>query len=225
MQPEFRLSGRILVIVLPILIGFASCKHEAEVPPIVPGVNDSICFETEVLPIFQSNCAMSGCHDGSEEFSLGSYNDIRRKVEPGKANKSEIYKAITALQWTEGFMPPSPAQPLTNAQITAIQLWILEGAKNTSCEDQGCDSVNVTFSGTIFPIVELNCKGCHSGASPSAGLSLNNYAQIKEAVNNKQLSDHINQVNGYSLMPPSGMLSVCNLAQFNKWITYGTPNN
>ncbi len=225
MKPPFFFSCRISIIFLSLITVLASCKHEADVPPIIPGTNDSICFETEVLPIFQSNCAMSGCHDGSREFALNNYADIRKKVEPGKANKSDIYKAITRVQWMEGFMPPSPAQPLSNAQITTIQLWILEGAHHTVCSDADCDSVNVTFSGTIQPVIELYCKGCHSGSAPSAGLSLTTYAQIKEAVDNRQLANHINQAGGYSVMPPSGQLSKCKLAQFNKWISYGTPNN
>ncbi|MBK7173499.1 MAG: hypothetical protein IPH84_09735 [Bacteroidales bacterium] len=216
---------RAFLLIAFITLIFSSCKHEGEVQPIVPGINDSICFETEVLPIIQSNCAKSGCHDGSEEFELNSYASIRSKVEPGKANKSELYTAITTLQWTEGFMPPSPSEPLTNAQITTIQLWILEGANNTQCNDSGCDSSNVTFSGIIYPIIELNCKGCHSGASPSAGLSLNTYSQVKDAVENKSLLNHLYNRNGASMMPPSNQLSDCNLAQFNRWINDGTPNN
>ena len=37
-----------------------SCKHEPDPIPLPPV--KMVCFQEEVLPIFRSNCAMSGCH-------------------------------------------------------------------------------------------------------------------------------------------------------------------
>jgi len=205
---------------------FSSCTHEAELPPVVPGTTyDSVCFESEILPVIQSNCAKSGCHDGAEEFALQSYADILSVINPGHPNDSELYEVITENQGSDDFMPPSPNQPLTSEQINKIELWILEGARYTRCSQQACDSLNVSFASTIVPIIETHCKGCHSGATPSASLSLTSYDQVKSAVSNKFLLDHIQQTNGYSLMPPSASLSSCQLAQFRRWINDGTPNN
>lgn len=219
-------SVTLLLSLYTLILLTPSCTHEAEIPPVVPGTTyDSVCFETEILPVIQSNCAKSGCHDGSEEFSLGTYADILDIVKPGQPNKSELYEVITENQGAEDFMPPSPNQPLTNDQISTIQLWILEGARNTTCNQQTCDSVNVSFASTIIPIIETHCKGCHSGTAPSAALSLTTYDQVKAAVNSKFLLDHIQHTNGYSLMPPSAPLLACKIAQFRKWIHDGTPNN
>ncbi len=88
-----------------------------------------------------------------------------------------------------------------------------------------CDTVSPAFSTVITPIIASNCQGCHSGSAPSAGLSLTTYAQIQSAVQSKNLMDHVMQTNGYSLMPPSGMLSNCKIDQLNTWISGGMPNN
>ena len=64
--------------IVALVIFFSSCKHEAMLPPIIPGVSDSICFETEVLPVIQSNCAKSGCH----ENRMSTYSQIMRDVTP-----------------------------------------------------------------------------------------------------------------------------------------------
>lgn len=88
-----------------------------------------------------------------------------------------------------------------------------------------CDTVSPSFATTILPIIEKNCASCHSGAAPSAGLSLSNYNEVKSAVNNNFLLDRVLQLNGSTVMPPSGPLTNCNLDQINSWISQGMPNN
>jgi cytochrome c5 len=85
-----------------------------------------------------------------------------------------------------------------------------------------CDTANPTFSATISPIVQNNCQGCHSGGSPSGNLDLTTYENVVSAVSNKNLFGHLLGTS-YSLMPPSGSLSECNINQFNAWISKGMP--
>ena len=94
----------------------------------------TVCFETEVLPIFQSNCAMPGCHDNSkdggedgDDINLTNYAGIVKEVKPGDPKDSKIYEAITS-KWEE-IMPPPPNNPLTEEQRSLIYVWILQGAK------------------------------------------------------------------------------------------------
>lgn len=88
-----------------------------------------------------------------------------------------------------------------------------------------CDTASPTYTATISPIISSNCLSCHSGSAPSASLSLNSYELVKSAVQSKSLLNHLLQQNGYSLMPPSGQLSNCNIDQINSWITKGMPEN
>lgn len=112
-----------------IISGFNSCKHQPKDVSLIR----TVCFETEVLPIFQSNCTMPGCHDDSKEgdedgdINLKTYTGILKGVVPGKPDESKIYEAITN-KWGE-IMPPPPNNPLTKTQRSLIYLWILQGAK------------------------------------------------------------------------------------------------
>lgn len=115
---------------MTVVIIISSCSHSTEGLSAI----DTICFESDVLPIFQTNCAISGCHDGStEEIKYVDYESIMETVTPNDAKDSKAYKSITDT-WSEEFMPPLPRQPLSKEQRTLIYLWIEQGAKNISCK-------------------------------------------------------------------------------------------
>lgn len=101
----------VITCMLLFLITGTSCKHEI---PIVPGGtgNTSVCFSQDVLPVFQSNCSRSGCHNATtaaDGYVLDSYaNIIRRGIVPGDAGRSKIYEAIT--DNGPDRMPPAPLQ-------------------------------------------------------------------------------------------------------------------
>lgn len=111
---------------LIIAVSCFSCVHK----PDISGMPE-ICFTGEVLPIFQNNCTMQGCHDGTGEsdLSLRTFSQISEGIVPGNPGASEIYKAITS-QWEER-MPPN--QPLSADNRTIIRVWIEQGAMQTVC--------------------------------------------------------------------------------------------
>jgi hypothetical protein len=110
-------------------IGFTSCRHEPELMPGTP----EVCFDNEVMLIINSNCNVSGCHGNGEGPSLASYEDISRYVTAGKPVQSKLHKVITAHSNLMGLMPPKPKPALTGSQIDIISIWILQGAKHTTC--------------------------------------------------------------------------------------------
>jgi hypothetical protein len=91
----------------------------------------------------------------------------------------------------------------------------------------GCDTTNVTYSGTVAPILETNnCNNCHNPASPSGGVIVNNYEDLITWVNNGRFLGSINHEPGFSPMPKGGnKLSNCNLLKIQKWIDDGAFNN
>jgi len=212
-----------LSIITFIGVFLTSCQHE---PQLIPGTPE-VCFDTQVLPIIQTSCAFSGCHTGNGElFALLTYDDIYKHVTPGKPMASKLHKVITANPNSESFMPPRNKAALSSSQIDLISLWILQGAHHTICDTVPCDSVIVTFTGTILPITNSYCVGCHSGASPSGGISLTDYTSIKASVDGGRFMGAVEQLSGYKAMPKDGIkLSDCKIAQLNKWITNGMPNN
>ena len=163
---------------------------------------------------------------------LESYAAIAREVSPGNPSRSKIYQMITNAKGGRGendIMPPRSRSPLTADQIALIRKWIEEGARNTSCTDNGgggCDTVSVTFAGTIKPIFQNNCVGCHSGSAAPNGVNLTSYAGAKAVAGNGKLAGVIQHSPGFSAMPKGGAkLPDCKVAQILAWINRGAPNN
>lgn len=221
------------------LIKISSCQHESLLtkvvdPDIPSGSSDSPCdpdsvyFVNQIQPILNSNCAFSGCHGGGsaqDGVDLTTYSKIINTgdIRPFNPGGSDLYDAITETD-TRKIMPPLPRSPLTAQQITLIRKWINQGALNNRCSD--CDTAMFTFSGTILPLVESNCKGCHSGSAPSGGVSLTNYSQIYAQATNGQLFGTVNHSAGFKPMPfGQSKLSQCKIDQIKKWIDAGAPNN
>jgi hypothetical protein len=203
-----------------------TCNSPSDTLP-VDYVNPFACFQRDIEPILVSNCSMSGCHSsppGEEaDFSLFTYSAVMAsgKVHPGSPSGSKLYQAITGSG--EDFMPPSPATPLNQAQIDSIYSWIARGAKNENCGTV-CDTTDVTFSGSIWPVVQNSCTGCHSGANASKGVHLENYTDVAAVAASGTLLKVLTGV-GAAQMPPSGKMSSCTIRMFELWIDQGYPNN
>ncbi len=224
-------------IVLSVIVAVAaygvtvinSCTHQPYVlPSNLRSSDPNICFETDVLPVFQSNCAKSGCHDAESRragYALNSYaNIMKRGIVPGNPAASELYASVTVNKG-ENFMPRN-GSPLTSAQLYVIRRWIAAGAVDSgACATGPCDTANVTYSGTIAPIMETYCTGCHSSTSAPGG-SLMSYPDVMNAAVNGNMIGDITHASGYNNMPQGGAkLGDCEITQIKKWVAAGAPNN
>ena len=216
------------------LLAVNSCKHEVPLlkvdpsPQPGPVANNGVCFQSDILPLFQSNCAKSGCHDATtheEELVLDSYaNIMRRDIVPGSADASKIYRVL--FETGKKKMPPLPNSDLTAAQKALIGKWINEGAKNTINCASTCDTTQFKFGANINPILASYCTGCHSGTAPSGNIDLSNYNAVKIQVTNGRLVGAVTQAAGYSAMPKdANKLSDCQITQIRKWVAAGALNN
>ncbi len=209
-----------------------ACKHEI---PQTPGGGGSgggsneICFESDILPIFQSNCAKSGCHDAitrEEGYRLDNYGNIVAKgIRPGNAAGSKVYRVL--LESGNDRMPPPPNAPLSAEQIGKIADWINQGARNSTGCAPVCDTSTFTFSGKVRPILQTHCLGCHNGSTSTGGfIDLSTYDGVKEQADLEALMGSISHTAGFSAMPKNGAkLSDCKIATIRKWIAAGAPNN
>lgn len=119
--------------------------------------------------------------------------------------------------------------------ILAVGLVIVIASSTTGCYYDNeetlfpqtvCDSANVTYSGSVVPILLSNCTVCHGGNTPSAGIKLDTYADVKLQVTNGRLWGAVSQAVSYSPMPKNAAkLNTCNLAKIKKWLDAGAPNN
>ncbi len=190
-----------------------------------PYSNPYVCFERDILPIMQSSCGVTDCHDPftmEEEFNFTNYQGILEGLIPGNPEKSKIYKSISEVE-TSNLMPPPPYNPLTTAQIDSIYNWILKGAPDEFC-GEACDTTDITYSTHLASIVSTNCTGCHSGTSPSGAVNIENYADLVATVNAGSVPAVLRAENGYLLMPLYGPLSECDIRKFEIWIDKGMQN-
>jgi hypothetical protein len=188
---------------------------------------DSVYFTNDIFPLIISNCTDSvhGCHSAGfheDGGPLVTYAQIKKNVSTTNPTKSKLYTVLKANG--EEKMPRAPFSALTSAQMDMILKWIQQGALNNSC-DGNCDTTNVTFAATVYPVIKAACTGCHSGSDPSGKIALSTYVDIKLQVTTGKLLGAITRADGYVAMPPTATLSDCDLTAIKIWIRNGALNN
>jgi hypothetical protein len=236
------------VVMLVLIVGMFSCKHEPPVMPEEPftiggggpgggGMDPDPCdptivfFQQQVLPILISNCAVPGCHnqptDDNDDIEITSYGTLMGSdiLDPSDPFDSDFWEVITDTD-PDNRMPQPPQNPLTAAQLALIQQWLQQGAQNNSCENALCDTTNITYAATIRPIIQAKCQGCHSGPTPQGGLDYTSWNTLNTVASDGRLEGAIRHLPTFVAMPPSGpALPDCQVDQFLIWIDAGAPNN
>lgn len=194
---------------------------------------DTVYFTNDILPLLNSSCAVSGCHDNAtaeDGVILTSYNSVMQTadVRPGDLGDSDLYEVITETDPDKQMPPPSSGITLSQAQINMIAKWIQQGAKNNGCDPNagGCDTDSVSYAQQLVPVLNTYCLGCHSGTVISGGVNLDGYNNVVAFANSGQLYGAISHAAGYKPMPQGQpKLDSCTIAQFKSWIDAGAPNN
>lgn len=115
-----------------------------------------------------------------------------------------------------------------NILFTAFLFFIINSCYYDSEEDLypwlngPCDTTNITFKGTIVPLLKDNCYSCHSNANSQFGGGI----RLETIEDVKTLSGAILPAINHSgpiPMPPSGKLSDCSISMFSIWINKGMP--
>ena len=88
---------------------------------------------------------------------------------------------------------------------------------------KNCDTVNVTYTLSILPIINAKCatSGCHTAGGSGNG-NFDTYAGVKAKVDN---GSFLNRTTVLMNMPLSGPLTTCEMAKIKKWIQLGAANN
>lgn len=226
------------VFVISAFVLLVSCKHDiindpnaviadttkVVTPPIGGTSNsDTVCFNTEILPLFSSYCGSSGCHDlNSHEDGviLTDYTRIMKGIRAKLPNSSKYFTVIGK------DMPPKNSPQMSAANIATIKKWIEQGALNTQCANV-CDTTVFTYAGSIKTIFENNCNGCHGVKPGTANIYLGDYASIKTYISANKIL-FLNSINHTATtlsknMPQSGKMVQCKITQIEKWINNGYP--
>jgi hypothetical protein len=194
----------------------------------VPCSPDTVYFQNQILPLLVSNCAMSACHDvqsHQEGIILTNYTNIRQKVVPFNASQSKIYKSIIDTDPGDR-MPRPPAPAFTPEQKNLVKKWIEQGALNNVCNESygQCDTMNITYTAYLQPLLASKCVGCHGVTNPGGGIKLTSYAEVKASAQSGKLYGSIAWLYGFKLMPQSGaQLSSCQISKVKAWVDSGMP--
>ena len=93
--------------------------------------------------------------------------------------------------------------------------------------NSSCDTTNVTFSGTIVPILSNNCYSCHSNSTAARNgnnIALQNYADVVSRA--ASVIGSIKHTGSYSPMPKNGgSINTCSISQLDIWVKKGMLNN
>lgn len=124
------IKSKILVVssfLIIAVITFLGCDKKVgklPEPEVVAPISscDTITYTKYIKPIIAANCALSGCHDGSNSNpNLGNFNELK--------NSAERVKNRAVDNTTSSRMPPLPADALTASQKQLINCWIENGKK------------------------------------------------------------------------------------------------
>ena len=186
--------------------------------------NGTVCFSTQILPLYTTYCAISGCHNSGSRASgveLDTYATIMNGINANNPNSSKYYTVIG------GKMPPRSSGQMTTTQIALIAQWINEGATNSACTTSTCDTTQYTYTNGISALFANNCNGCHGVAPGSGNVVLSDYTSAMTAGTTLK-ANFLNAVNYSSAtsamnMPPTGQLTACQVTQITKWLNAGCP--
>ena len=135
-----------LILVAFVLVAAAGCGSGRTIGATgtVVTPTDTV-FTTQIQPIFDRNCAFTGCHSadtasGGMTLDAGkSYANLvnvassevgpRKRVEPGNSGASYIIEKLTQSTPSVGERMPFGGEPLPADQIDLIKKWIDDGAK------------------------------------------------------------------------------------------------
>ncbi len=137
----------------------------------------SLSFETDVQPVFTSNC--TGCHGAAtriKEMNLSSLEGVLKGSEsgpvvvPGKPDESLLYQKVR-----DGKMPPGKVH-LKDDELAAIRSWI-ESLPTSSAKVSAAAGEEVTEH-DVIPIMYLRCTVCHGLRRQEGGLDLRTRASM-----------------------------------------------
>jgi len=196
--------------------------------PGTPCDPDTVYFERDLLPILQSTCAQPQCHNAitmEGDVRLTDYNSVMQTadVRPFDPEESDMYEVITDPD-PDKRMPPPPNDPMSAENINLVYKWINQGAQNLFCDEEECDTLNITYTTPVNGIVQKHCQGCHNNNNPLGGLSLEGYNNLITVANDGRLLGVVRHEAGFPAMPKnSSKLSDCKILQLEIWIENGTP--
>lgn len=109
--------------------------------------------------------------------------------------------------------------------VALIVVLVTVGSVFNSCESSTYQEIskavaNPTYSKNVEPIIRSTCTGCHGSQYPS----LENYAEVKDAIENGELICRIDDQSCGSVMPQQGRMPQTIIDMIKLWRDQGFVN-
>jgi hypothetical protein len=117
-----RLKVSKVVLLVGTVFLLAQCTSDKSPAPAPDLTRDTIRFKADIKPIFQTNCAQSGCHNqaGILNYALKEYEGIKRGVTQGRV--------LGAINHKQGYYNMPNGRKLPDTTITKVERWADSGA-------------------------------------------------------------------------------------------------
>jgi hypothetical protein len=123
-----KLGEYLILLFMLSAMGLASCVWDEIPPPEIPNIpeDSSLSFSNDIVPIFESSCAVSGCHDGTWKPNLTANVAYDQLTTGGYINSSTPSDSKLYMKIDGGSMQ----QYATDEDRYLILRWITEGAED-----------------------------------------------------------------------------------------------
>ena len=112
--------------------------------------------------------------------------------------------------------------------ILALTYSCKKGSQDVLSGGATCDTVAMSYSTNVVPILQENCYTCHGNGNTagSGGILLEGYSNLKVYATNGQLVGNVTHAPGYVPMPYGlPKLPNCEVNTIVDWVNNGALNN
>lgn len=189
-------------------------------------------YESEAIKVLTARCLECHSPDSGVQSAISDILDFDTLEADGFIKIGSPQNSPLYIEVVDGFMPPEPANPLSDSEVEMIRLWLLGENLDTDDlssilipPDPGNTAPPATYS-EVATIIRANCANCHLNGNIQGGVTLNTYTQVmRYVVPNSPAGSRLYGEVQRNEMPPNNPLSATEKQSIYSWVNSGAPNN
>lgn len=125
-KPISKLTSLIAIAAIASMTLLGGCEYEFVEPEFIPPPTDTVSFSTDIMPIFNTSCNMSGCHAAGAFAPDLSPANAYSNLQNGFINTADPSSSLIYTAMATGSMKSFT----TPAEASVVLGWIQQGALN-----------------------------------------------------------------------------------------------
>ncbi len=121
-----RLTSAIAISIIAFMTFLTGCEYEFIEPEYIPPPPDVVSFTTDIMPIFNTSCNMSGCHAAGAFAPDLSPANAYSNLQNGFINTADPSSSLIYTSMATGSMKSFT----TTSEANLVLAWIQKGALN-----------------------------------------------------------------------------------------------